>query len=146
MSRYQSLNHSKFRLRYHLIFSTKYRRKCLEGIEYEVESVFRGIADEFDFSVVEVGVDQDHVHVVVQSKPTIAPVQIVRRLKQLSTRRLWDRNFDHLSRFYWGSKQGSVVWSGGYFCESIGPVQEGAVLDYVKKIRRSRIGGSHTRG
>lgn len=54
--------------------------------------------------------DQDHVHVVVQSKPTIAPVQIVRRLKQLSTRRLWDRNFDHLSRFYWGSKQGSVVW------------------------------------
>lgn len=110
MSRYQSLNHSKFRLRYHLIFSTKYRRKCLRGIEDEVESVFNEIADESDFSIIEVGTDLDHVHIIVQSRPTLAPVQIVRRLKQLSTRRLWERNFDHLSRFYWGSKQGRVLW------------------------------------
>lgn len=132
MSRYQSLNHSKFRLRYHLVFSTKYRRKCLGGIEDEVESVFNEIADESDFSIIEVGTDLDHVHIIVQSRPTLAPVQIVRRLKQLSTRRLWERNFDHFSRFYWGSKQGRVLWSGGYFCESIGPVQEGTILNYVR--------------
>lgn len=110
----------------------RYRRKCLEGIEDEVELVFKEIADESDFSIVEVGTDLNHVHVIVQSKPTLAPVQIVRRLKQLSTRRLWERSFDHLSRFYWGSKQGQALWSGGYFCESIGPVQEGTILTYVK--------------
>ena len=40
MSRYQSLNHSKFRIKYHLIFSIKYRRSCFVGIEQSVEQVF----------------------------------------------------------------------------------------------------------
>lgn len=88
MSRYQSLNHSKFRTRCHLIFSTKYRRDCLVGTEHSVEQVFRDIGDMSDFDVVEVGVDKNHVHLVAASKPTVAPVDIVRRLKQISAHRL----------------------------------------------------------
>lgn len=132
MSRYRSLNHSKFRIRYHLIFSTKYRRDCLVGIEDSVVQVFHKIGDISEFDVIEVGVDTNHVHLVVSSKPTLAPVDIVRRLKQISVYRLWKDNYDHLAKFFWGKRRGSTVWTGGYFCESIGPVQEGTILNYVK--------------
>ncbi len=71
MSRYKSLNHSKFRIRYHLIFSTKYRRDCLIGIEDSVIQVFRDIGDMSEFDVIEVDVDTNHVHLVVSSKPTL---------------------------------------------------------------------------
>ena len=74
MSRYQSLNHSKFRIRYHLIFSTKYRRDCLVGIEDSVVQVFREIGDMSEFGVIEVGIDTNHVHLVVSSKPTLTPL------------------------------------------------------------------------
>lgn len=132
MSRYRSLNHSKFRIRYHLIFSTKYRRDCLVGIEDSVVQVFHKIGDISEFDVIEVGVDTNHVHLVVSSKPTLAPVDIVRRLKQISVYRLWKDNYDHLAKFFWRKRRGSTVWTGGYFCESIGPVQEGTILNYVK--------------
>ena len=132
MSRYKSLNHSKFRIRYHLIFSTKYRRDCLIGIEDSVVQVFHEIGDMSEFDVIEVGVDANHVHLVVSSKPTLAPVDIVRRLKQISVHRLWKNHYDHLAKFFWGKRRGSTVWTGGYFCESIGPVQEGTILNYVK--------------
>ena len=132
MSRYQSLSHSKFRIRYHLIFSTKYRRRCLFGIEESAKQVFREIGDMSEFDIIEIGVDTDHVHLVVSSKPTLAPIDIVRRLKQISVHRLWEYNYDHLAKFFWGKRRGSTVWTGGYFCESIGPVQEGTILDYVR--------------
>lgn len=132
MSRYKSLNHSKFRIRYHLIFSSKYRRDCLVGIEQSVIRVFREIGDMSEFDVIEVGVDTNHVHLVVSSKPTLAPVDIVRRLKQISVHRLWKYNYDHLAQFFWGKRLGSTVWTGGYFCETIGPVQEETILNYVK--------------
>ena len=132
MSRYQSLNHSKFRIRYHLIFSTKYHRDCLMGIEDSVIQVFHDIGDMSEFDVIEIGVDTNHVHLVVSSKPTLAPVDIIRRLKQISVNRLWKLHYDHLAQFFWGKRRGSTVWTGGYFCESIGPVQEGTILEYVK--------------
>lgn len=132
MSRYKSLNHSKFRIRYHLIFSTKYRRDCLTGIEDSVVQVFHDIGGMSEFDVIEVGVDTSHVHLVVSSKPTLSPVGIVRRLKQISVHRLWKAHYDHLAKFFWGKRRGATVWTGGYFCESIGSVQEGTILEYVK--------------
>lgn len=110
MGGYQSLNHSKFRIRYHLIFSTKYRCDCLVGIENSVEQVFRDIGGVSEFDIVEVGVDKNHVHLVVASKPTVAPVDIVRRLKQISVHRLWKLHYDHLAQFFWGKRRGSTVW------------------------------------
>lgn len=128
MSKYQSLNHAKFRVRYHLIFSTKYRRKCLVGLENALVSSFRRI--ESDVTVYEVGVDQDHVHLVVGFKPSLSVSQVVARLKQLSICDLWGEHGDVLSRFYWGDKR--LLWTHGYFCETVGSVSEGQVLEYVR--------------
>lgn len=92
------------------------------------ESFFR--SSDSKLKVSEVGVDQDHVHVVVSVHPSLSVSTVVSRLKQLTTYWLWLVEEEELSKYYWGSKR--LLWSGGYFAESIGRVSRDTVLDYVR--------------
>lgn len=126
--------HAKNRLRYHIILSTKYRRPCLEGIEQDVYSALEQAEKKSDFSIVEMGIDDgDHVHLVIKTKPSLSPEQVVRRLKQLSTIQVWDKQESHLRKYYWRKK---YLWSSGYFVSTIGSVSDKVVLDYVKNQAR----------
>lgn len=133
MTEYRTYGHAKTRLRYHLIFSTKYRTKCLIGIENAVHDALRKVEQNSDFRIHAAGVDQDHVHLVVSFKPNWSLTQIVRRLKQQSTHLLWEAETEHLQKFYWGSKR--KLWTGGYFAETVGRVSEEKILDYVNNQR-----------
>ena len=130
MSEYQSLGHQKFRLRYHVIFSTKYRTKCLVGIEEELKEIMHSIAQETPaFKLLEIGVGKDHVHMVIQTKPTTSLHEIIKRIKQLSTWRVWENHSDHMKKFYWKKKK---LWTKGYFIATLDEVSESKVLEYVK--------------
>ena len=131
MSRYQTFGHAKTHLRYHLIFSTKYRRKALAGIEDAVIESLRYVESKSNFRIHAIGIDQDHIHLVVSFKPNHSLTQIVRRIKQMSTRQLWETQAPHLRNHYWGTRVGKL-WTGGYFAETIGPVSEDKILNYVK--------------
>ena len=82
----ESFHRSKGLVRYHLIFSTKYRRKCLLGLENLVyESIDRCVAAS-DFIVLSCGVEDGyHVHLVVGVAPSLGVGAIVCRLKQFTT-------------------------------------------------------------
>lgn len=132
MSKYVALSHSKSRIRYHFVVSTKYRRKCFVGIENDVKRVFDKAVEKCDrVKLLAVGVDKDHVHFIVQAKPSMSASQIVSRVKQLTTHLLWQEHEEVLSRFYWGNKKGKL-WTNGYFCETVGNVSEDKMLEYVK--------------
>ena len=86
---YASKNHSKFLLKYHIIFVCKYRRKVLtESIAVCIKNILIDIADKSDFNIEVIETDKDHVYILVNTEPKISPLQIVRRLKQESTQRL----------------------------------------------------------
>ena len=125
---YDKLNHSKYHIRYHFIFSTKYRRKCLCGIEDEVRECFFDISKKCNFRVEHIGIDKDHIHLLIRSCPSMSPLFIVRRLKQLSTRILWTKCEFHLSKYYWKKH---VVWTNGYFCSTIGEISEKNLIEYI---------------
>lgn len=130
MSKYQSLNHQKFRLKYHIIFSTKYRYKCLTGIEDTIKDILQDISDESTkFSIIVSGIDKDHIHLAVRTRPTVSINKIVRHIKQLLTYRLWDIQKEHLSQYYYGSKR--KLFTRGYFVETIGSVSEDKILNYI---------------
>jgi hypothetical protein len=93
MHEFESVAHAKTRLRYHLIFATKYRRKALLGIEPAVYAAFREAEQQSDFRITTMGIDNgDHVHVVVKFKPALSIEQVVRRMKQLTTQALWNEH------------------------------------------------------
>lgn len=92
---------------------------CLIEIEDSVVQVLHDIGDMSEFDVIDVGVDTNHVHLVVSSKPTLAPGDIARRLKQISVHRLWNTHHEHLAQFFWGKRRGSTVWTGDTFVNPV---------------------------
>lgn len=123
-------SHSKFLLRYHLIFVCKYRKKILTGtIGDYVKQVLKSIGhDSNKFSVMCIETDGDHVHMMIDATPNVSPSQIVRRLKQLSTYRLWETS-SHLKNEFWKK---NVLWSRGYFISTIGDASSETVKKYIE--------------
>jgi putative transposase len=128
--RYVTYSHAKTKIRYHLIFSTKYRAKCLEGIHDEVLAAFRQTESASDFTLYDIETDKDHIHMMIEIKPSISVDQAVRRLKQMTTHILWDRDGEWLRKFYWGPKR--KLWSGGYFCATVGDASEDTIRKYIE--------------
>lgn len=67
--KYQTYSHAKTHLRYHLIFSTKFRRKCLNQIHDVVIDAFKKIESKSNFKILAIELDKDHVHMLVSFKP-----------------------------------------------------------------------------
>lgn len=126
----ETRGHCRSFIRYHFIFSTKYRKKCFVGFETELRSVFKWVEGRCAFKILKVGVDQDHVHLLVKGSPALSIDQIARRLKQLSTREMWRLYYPWLSRFYYHKKKN--LWAGGYFCSTIGQISEEKVMEYIE--------------
>ena len=127
--KYETYNHAKVHLRYHIIFSTKYRRNCLDEIKNDLVTVFYEIANISKFRILEIGVDKNHVHLFVKAPPSISVTQIVKRIKSMSTIRLCKLNEDYLSKFYWKKK---VLWTHGYFCSTVGEMNESTIINYIQ--------------
>ena len=86
MSQYECFAHCKTKLRYHLIFSTKYRRKCLNAIHHEVlDSMKLAESGQNKFQILTHELDKDHIHLLISIKPEESISNVVHRLKQFST-------------------------------------------------------------
>lgn len=127
---YTTYGHSKTNLKYHVIFSTKHRRKCLSAIREIVLAAFRYSEEISDFRILTMEIDKDHIHFLLTFKPSLSIEQVVRRLKQISTKYIYDRCAEHLGRFYYGEK--NIIWTRGYFCSTIGEVSEQTIRHYIE--------------
>ena len=128
--KYETLNHSKFLLMYHIIFVCKYRRKLFfEPIKEEIKQIIFDISKESDFEILEMETDEDHIHFLIKSEPKVSVLAIVRRLKQESTIRLWRTQKEYLKKYYWNE---NTLWSDGYFASTIGNVSKEAAEYYIR--------------
>jgi len=128
---YVSRNHSKYLLMVHLIFVCKYRKKLLKKYGNQIKELFYDVAEEKDLNIVEMEVDKDHIHLLVQYNPTQSILEIVRHFKQISTYRIWRQNNNHiyLSKQFWVEQ---TFWSDGYFACSIGNVSKETIEKYIQ--------------
>ena len=77
--------HSKTLLKYHMIFSTKFRYECLNPIRSIVFDAFRYAESISDIEILTMEVDKDHIHLLLSFNPKYSISQVVRRLKQTTT-------------------------------------------------------------
>ena len=126
---YKSKNHSKFSLKAHLVFVTKYRKPLLKNnlIVTQLRLKLADIEARSDFSIELAEVDKDHIHILVDYEPKVSILQIVRRLKQETTFTLWRLFEEKLRKHYYKER---TFWSDGYFVCSIG---EGASYETIQK-------------
>lgn len=111
---------------YHFIFVVKYRKRIIN--QFPIQTILKEISENQDFVIVKMECDKDHIHLLIQSEPKISPLQIVRRLKQISTVWLWKNFESELKREFWKEH---TFWSDGYFVCSIGNVSEKIIRRYI---------------
>ena len=127
--KYQSKNHSKFILTYHIIFVCKYRKKLLIKYGEDIKQIMYDTSKRYDFEIKEMEVDKDHIHMMIESVPKISPLQIVRVLKQQSTIQMWRKYSKELKKYYWAE---NTFWTDGYFCSTIGEVSSKTLKHYIQ--------------
>lgn len=129
MSNYKSKNHSKYNIKYHLIFVCKYRKKLLAKYGEEIKQIMKDISYRYDFDILEIEADKDHIHMMIDSEPKLSPLMIVRLLKQQSTQIIYGRYRNELKKQFWKE---NTFWTDGYFCSSIGEVSSEALKRYIE--------------
>ena len=128
---YLSKNHSKFLLKYHVIFVCKYRRKLLYGnVDAVMKNIFFDIANKADFKIEVMETDKDHIYLLVSGDPKLSPLQIVRKLKQESTIRIWKLFSELLRRWFYREH---TFWTNGYFVSTIGNVSQEKIKHYIEQ-------------
>lgn len=128
-SQYITKNRSKHYLKCHLIIVTKYRRNILIGqLNDDLKSIFSSIADDSDFEIEVMESDINHIHFLICYIPRLSISQLVRRLKQESTRQLWLLHSTTLRQYYWYC---NLLWSDGYFVCSIGEASPETIRQYI---------------
>lgn len=123
-------SHSVYNINYHVVFCPKYRHPILENeLEYEVQKLFKSIAFNYGFDVLEQEIMPDHIHLFISAPPTIAPTQIVKILKSVSANEIF-KAFPNLKKTkFWGSG----LWSKGYYIGTAGAVSSEIIKKYIQE-------------
>ncbi len=129
MSGLSSVSHAKFQNVYHIEWCTKYRFRVFTSLDLinACESIIRRAAKRHGIAVMELSVMPEHVHMVVEFRPSLSVSRAEGLLKGASARAVFEQ-FPHLRTRYWGGH----LWSAGQFSRSLGDVGIDVARHYVK--------------
>jgi REP element-mobilizing transposase RayT len=86
-------SHNKSLFLYHIVCPVKYRRKAISAeVSETIKSTCLEIGERYELHFVEIGADDDHVHFLVQSVPTMAPTKIVTIIKSFTGRQVFEKH------------------------------------------------------
>lgn len=116
MSEYIHKSHNVSVLMYHVVCPAKYRRVVFsEEVDEELREVCIEISKRYEIEFLEIGVDRNHVHFLIQSIPTYSPKKVVQIIKSIPAREIF-RRVPSVKRQLWGGE----FWSKGYFVSTVG--------------------------
>jgi putative transposase len=120
------MRHAVYDIHYHFVFCPKYRRPVLTGaVSDRLVGLLRELVASLAGELIELVVRPDHVHLFVSFPPTIAPYQIMHRLKGATSHQL-RQEFPHLrSRL-------PSLWTHAYYCGTAGHVSSETIRKYIE--------------
>jgi len=128
MDEFESLSHSRWECKYHVVFIPKGRRKALFGrLRPYLGEVLRRLAAQKESRIEEGHLMPDHVHVMISIPPKYAVSQVVGHIKGKSA--------VHMARVYGERKRnftGQHFWARGYFVSTVGR-NEDAIRAYIRQ-------------
>ena len=127
MDELQSLNHSKWECKYHVVFIPKCRRKTLYAqLRRHLGELFRKLAEQKECRIEEGHLLPDHVHMMISIPPKYAVSQVIGFIKGKSA--------IHLARVYGETRRnfvGQSFWARGYFASTVGRDEE-VIRNYIR--------------
>jgi REP-associated tyrosine transposase len=128
MDGFQSLSHTVWECKYHIVWIPKYRRKALYGdLREHLGTILRDLAVQRESKILEGHLRPDHIHMLISIPPKYAVAQVVGFIKGKSA--------IQIARTFGGRKRnftGQHFWARGYFASTVGR-DEKVIREYIKK-------------
>ena len=124
----ETLSHTTWNCKYHIVFAPKYRRQIIYGkLKKGIGEILRQLCEFKHIGIQEANACKDHVHMLVSIPPKDSVSSIVGYLKGKSSLRIFDQNA-HL-KYRYGNRH---FWCRGYYVDTAGRNKK-AIEDYIRK-------------
>ena len=129
MSKFIRKSHNVTILMYHIVCPVKYRKVVFDNeVAKEVVNICEDISKRYEIVFLEIGIDKDHIHFLVQSVPDYSPKKIAQVIKSITAIEIFKRK-PAVKKKLWGGE----FWSKGYFVSTVGKYgNEDKIKNYVK--------------
>ena len=128
MKLYRRTSHTLFDCKYHLVWTTKYRKPILTGrLGTRVRDIIREVCTTHNVQIIRGHVSKDHVHIFISMPPQMSISKIAQYLKGKSSRKLLQED-RQLSKRFWGRH----LWSRGYFAATSGAITDEMIMEYIE--------------
>jgi len=128
MSRFKKLSHAIWHCQFHIVWVPKYRYRVLNGkVGEEVRKNIIIQSERLSCEIVELNVQNDHVHLLIKVPPKIAISKLMGVLKGKTAIRVFNKFPELKKRPYWGNH----FWAEGYCADTVGLDSE-MIKKYVK--------------
>ena len=128
MENYRTSAHTRFDIKYHFVWTTKYRKAVLTGqVALRLREVIREVCRTHEIEILQGHVSRDHMHILVSAPPNMSASKIMQYVKGKSSRKLM-MEFRHLNRQFWGRH----MWPRGYFVATSGNVTDEVIAEYIR--------------
>ena len=129
-----TLAHTSWRCKYHIVFAPKYRRKEIYGMyRVEIGKMIRILCQRKGINIVEAELCPDHIHMLIEIPPKYSVSQIVGYLKGKSSLMIFDK-FANLKYRY----RNRHFWCRGYYVDTVGK-NEKKIAEYIRTQLQSNI-------
>ena len=128
MGNYRTGAHTRFDIKYHFVWTTKYRKELLIGqVGLRLRELVREICRTNDIEILQGHVAKDHVHILVSAPPNMSASKIMQYVKGKTSRKLM-MEFRHLNKVFWGRH----MWARGFFVTTSGNVTDEVIQEYIR--------------
>mgnify|MGYP000775958152 CR=1 FL=1 len=111
-----SLSHSKWNCKYHIVFAPKFRRKVAYGaLRQDIANILSMLCKRKGVNIVEAEICPDHVHMLVEIPPNISVASFVGYIKGKSTLMIFERHAN--LKYKYGNRH---FWCRGYYVDTVG--------------------------
>ena len=127
-------SHAVYDTKYHLVWCPKYRKDLFarRDLRERATELFQEIAREYEFTIEELEVAEDHVHLLGSFPPRYAISRVVGIIKSISARELF-KEYPSIKKRLWKGE----MWEDGYFARTVGDRLTAAIVEkYIKNHRQ----------
>ena len=128
MENFRVSAHTRYDVKYHFVWITKYRKSVLRGpVAHRVRELVIEICKANEIEILQGHISKDHVHLFVSAPPHMSPSKIMQYIKGKTSRKLM-MEFRHIQKAFWGRH----LWARGYFVATSGNVTDEVILEYIR--------------
>ena len=122
-----SLEDTKWRCEYHIVFAPKYRRQVIyREIKADIGEILRRLCQQKGIEIIEANACPDHIHMLISIPPKYRVAQIMGYLKGKSSLMIFDRHAN--LKYKYGNRH---FWARGYYADTVGRNKK-QIEEYIK--------------